>query len=71
MMAVPPALLEILGVRSGDAVDITVDAGKLIASPQKRRYSLDQLLAECKPRARRTKEEREWLDSPAAGRELI
>jgi hypothetical protein len=32
------------------------------------RYTLDELLAECKPRARRSKEEREWLaDKPAGG----
>jgi antitoxin ChpS len=35
------------------------------------RYTLDELLAQCNPKARRGKEEREWLDDKPAGRELI
>jgi antitoxin ChpS len=40
--------------------------------PQRRpRYTLDELLAQCNPRAPRTKEEQEWLDSKPVGGELI
>jgi len=38
---------------------------------QRRRYTLDELLAQCDPKARRSKEEREWLDSGPVGGELI
>ena len=72
MLAVPPALLEILNLRPGAKVGIAVESGRLVVEPQpRRRYTLDELLAQCDPKAARTREEREWLDSPPAGGELI
>ena len=77
MLAVPPALLDILRLQPGAKVGIAVESGRLIVQPQKRpRYTLDQLLAQCNPQvrrknARRTKSEQEWLDSKPVGRELI
>jgi len=72
MLAVPPALLEILHLRPGAKVGLTVLSGRLVVEPQQRpRYTLDELLAECNPRVRRSREEREWLDDQPAGRELI
>ncbi len=72
MLAVPPALLDILQLRPGAKVGIAVESGCLVVKPQKRpKYNLEELLAECKPKARITKEEREWLDSGPAGGELL
>jgi antitoxin ChpS len=72
MLAVPPALLDILRLRSGAKVGIAVESGRLVVEPQHRpRYTLDELLAQCNPKAARTKEEREWLDSKPAGAELL
>ena len=72
MLAVPPALLDILHLQPGARVGIAVESGRLVVEPrQRRRYTLDELLAQCNPKARRTKKEREWLDSKAAGGELI
>jgi antitoxin ChpS len=72
MLSVPPALLEILQLRPGAKVGLTVEGGRLIVEPRQRpRYRLDELLAQCNPRARRVKEEREWLDDRPAGRELL
>ena len=72
MLAVPPALLHILKVKSGDSVDISVDGGRLIAEPQRRRrYSLDELLAQCNPKAAQTRELRQWLSDKPRGAELI
>lgn len=34
-------------------------------------YTLDELLAECDPSAELTVREREWLDAPAVGREIL
>jgi len=49
-----------------------VERGHLVAEPQKRpRHTLERLLARCHPKARRTKEERDWLISAAAGNELV
>ncbi len=72
MLAVPPALLDILHLRPGARVGMAVRGGRLVIEPQQRpRYTLDQLLAQCHPKARRTKQEREWLRDKATGAELI
>ena len=72
MLAVPPALLDVLHLQPGAKVGITVENGRLVVEPQqRRRYTLDELLAQCNPKARRTKQEREWLDSKPVGDELI
>jgi len=72
MLAVPPALLDILRLRPGVKVGIAVENGRLVVEPQQRpRYTLDELLAQCDPKAARTKEEREWLNDKPAGAEII
>ncbi len=72
MLAVPPALLDILDLRPGATVGITVESGRLVVEPRKRpRYTLNELLAQCNRKAERTKEESEWLDNKTVGRELI
>jgi antitoxin ChpS len=65
-------MLEALDLAPDAAVGLSIKAGKLIVDPKKRRrYSLDELLAQCKPSTRRSREDREWVTSPAVGRELI
>jgi antitoxin ChpS len=72
MLAVPPALLDILNLQAGATVGIAVKSGRIVVEPQRRlRYTLKELLAQCDPKARRGKEEREWLDSKPVGGELI
>jgi antitoxin ChpS len=72
MLAVPPALLDILHLRPGTKVGLAVQSGRLIVEPQQRpRYTLDELLAQCNPQAPRSKEEREWQDGKPVGGELI
>jgi antitoxin ChpS len=72
MLAVPPALLDLLDLQAGAQVGIAVENGRLIVEPrQRRRYTLDELLARCNPKARRSKAEREWLDSKPVGREIL
>lgn len=72
MLAVPPALLEILQLRAGATVNIAVKSGRLVVEPKKRpRYTLDELLAKCDRKARRVKQDRAWLEAKPAGRELI
>ncbi len=72
MLAVPRALLDILHLRPGAKVGLAVRSGRLVVEPQQRpRYTLDQLLAQCNPKARRSKQERQWLDDKPAGGELI
>jgi antitoxin ChpS len=72
MLAVPPALLDILHLRPGAKVGLAVRSGRLVVEPQQRpRYTLDELLAQCNPKAPRGKEERQWLDDKPRGGELI
>jgi antitoxin ChpS len=80
MLAVPPALLNVLQLQPGAKVGIAVESGRLVVQPRKRpRYSLDELLAQCDPKAPRSKrasragskQQREWLNSKPVGRELI
>jgi antitoxin ChpS len=72
MLAVPPALLDVLHLRAGAKVGLAVRNGRLVVEPQHRpRYTLDELLAQCNPRAPHSNEDREWLDDRPAGGELI
>lgn len=72
MLAVPPALLEVLELRVGATVGLSVDDGRLIVEPQTRkRYTLDALLAECDATAGPDAGDREWLETGPAGDELL
>ena len=72
MLAVPPALLDILHLQPGAKVGLAVESGRLVVEPRQRpRYTLDELLAQCDPKAPRSKQEREWLDSKPVGDELL
>ncbi|WP_230350830.1 antitoxin [Lelliottia sp. WAP21] len=72
MLAVPPAVLKTLGLSTDSEVGMTIDNGCLVIEPQTRpRYSLDELLAQCDPHADMNDEEREWIDAPAVGREVL
>lgn len=72
MLAIPPALLDLLHLRPGAKVNLAVQNGRLVAEPQQRpRYTLAELLAKCDPKAPLGKQEREWLDDKPAGGELI
>ena len=72
MLAVPPALLNVLGLRPGAKVGVGVEKGRLVVEPEHRpRYTLEELLAQCDAKARPPREDREWLRGKPAGRELI
>jgi antitoxin ChpS len=76
MLAVPPALLNILQLQPGAKVGVAVESGRLIVDANPRpRYTLTELLAQCSPKVRRSKpsskRERDWLNSKRVGRELI
>ena len=72
MLAIPPALLDVLRLHAGAAVALSVDEGQLVVEPQVRpRYTLDELLAQCDASADPTVEDREWLDGKPVGGELL
>lgn len=72
MLAVPPAILEILGLQAGATVGVSLSGGRLVVEPQPRQhYTLAELLAASDYSQPQPPEEREWVDAPAVGRELI
>lgn len=72
MLAVPPALLDILQLQPGAKVGVAIESGRLVVEPRpRRRYTLNELLAQCDPKARRARVEKEWLDTKPVGGELI
>ena len=72
MLAVPPAILDLLHLRAGATVAIAVDHGRLVIEPQpRRRYTLAELLAASDYFQPQPPEEREWVDTPAVGGEPI
>ena len=72
MMAVPPALLEMLQIGAGTKVGLAVDNGRLVVDPQPRpRYTLEELLAQCDSAATMSDEDRTWLEDKPVGDELI
>ncbi len=72
MLAVPPAILDLLHLHAGATVGLAVDRGRLVVEPTLRpRYSLDELLAQCDASVEVSTEDRDWLDGKPAGRELL
>lgn len=77
MLAVPPALLDILHLQPGAVVGIAVERGRIVVEPRQRhRYTLKELLAKCDPKAPRARgrskeQQQEWLDSKPVGGEIV
>jgi antitoxin ChpS len=72
MLAVPPALLDVLHLAAGATVGLAVDNGRLVVEPQGRpRYTMAELLAVSDYSQAQPPEEREWVDAPAMGDEPI
>jgi antitoxin ChpS len=72
MLAVPPAILDLLHLRAGATVGLAVERGRLVIEPTLRpRYSLDELLAQCDASADLSAEDRAWLDNKPVGNELL
>ncbi len=72
MLAVPPALLDLLRLGAGARVDIGVEDGRLIVMPRARpSYSLEELLAQCDETAPVDDADRVWLDARPVGNELL
>jgi antitoxin ChpS len=72
MLALPPALLDLLQLKVGATVSVEVADGRLVVDPQpKPRYTLEELLALSDFSQPLTEEDREWLDAPPVGGELI
>lgn len=72
MLAVPPAILDLLHLGAGATVSVAVDGNRLVIEPNPRpRYTLAELLAASDYSQPQPPEEREWVDAPAVGREPL
>ncbi len=72
MLAVPPALLDVLNARAGTRVDIGIEGGRLIVAPRTRpSYTLDELLAQGDETAPADERDRAWLEAEPVGNELL
>lgn len=71
MLAVPPAILDLLNLQAGAKVGVAVDGDRLVIEPQRSRYTLEELLAQCDANSEVTSEDQVWLGGKPVGSELI
>lgn len=72
MLVVPPVLLDQLDLKTGGTVGVTIADARLVIDPEpKPRYTLAELLDASDYSQPQPAEEREWVDAPAVGGELI
>ena len=72
MLAVPPVVLELLRLKAGAKVGVSVENGRLIVEPEQHpHYSLSELLDGSDYTQAQPPEEREWVDAQAVGREPL
>jgi antitoxin ChpS len=72
MLAVPPALLDVMQLQAGSSVGVTLDGTKLVVEASTPiRYNLDDLLAQSDYDYDPDMQDRDWLDAPALGGELL
>ena len=68
-LTIPRPLLNSIGLKSGEQVSIETDGKRLVISPARKKYTLEELLAGMKegdlPR------DAEWENMPPVGREVI
>lgn len=66
-VTLPRQMLRTLGLAAGASVAVTLEDGRLVLSPARPRYKLDDLLAGMKPGDMPA--DKGWRDARAAGRE--
>jgi antitoxin ChpS len=72
MLALPPALLDVVALSAGRHVALTVEDGRIVVAPRPRaRYTMAELLAQCDADAPLSDEDREWVDTRPVGNELL
>ena len=67
-VTLPRQFLRALGLGAGARVDVTMEGGRLVLSPSRPRYSLDELVKGMKPGDMPTAEG--WDDASARGKEV-
>jgi antitoxin ChpS len=73
-LSLPKKLLAALGLAAGAKVDVRIEDGRIVLSPAAGPYELRQLEKEQRAVERAqggTPRDRDWLESPARGRERL
>ena len=70
---IPAAILAAARIGVDHSVDIREEAGRIVIEPVRARprYTLAELVAQCNPKKRLSRREREWIDAPPVGREAL
>ena len=68
---IPAAVMEAAHLSLDDTVDVREEDGRIVIERVRPRYTLDELLAQCDPSQPLSDDEREWVDTPPAGGELL
>jgi len=72
MLPVPPAILKRLQLHANATVGLVIDDDYLRIKPVAQpRYTMAELLADSDYTQPQPPQEREWVDAPAAGGELV
>ncbi len=71
MVAIPPAILDHFHLDAGSSMAIEVEEDHVVLRPQRKRYTVEELLSQCDFTIPLNAEDREWIDTPAVGRELL
>jgi antitoxin ChpS len=73
IIALPDVLLAQVGLNADSQVNVHVEHGRLVIVPivRKKKYTLEQLMAQCDLSQPMSTEEREWLYAPRVGTEEI
>ncbi|MFR0198201.1 type II toxin-antitoxin system ChpS family antitoxin [Escherichia coli] len=69
-MVIPNVVMKELNLRPGQSVEAQVSNNQLILTPISRRYSLDELLAQCDMNATELSEQDVWGKFTPAGDEI-
>ena len=69
-MVIPNIVMKELNLQPGQSVEAQVSNNQLILTPISRRYSLDELLAQCDMNATELSEQDVWGKSTPAGDEI-
>ena len=73
-VSLPKKVLALLKLKAGSQVEVTAQDGKIILSPARREYSLDQLIKDQQRLERklgRPLVDRQWLDDAPHGKECL
>jgi antitoxin ChpS len=66
--------IDALGLRKGSMLEVSIEGSSLLLRLSRRRrpkYTAEELLAQCDFSIPMSDEDREWIDAPRVGRELI